>query len=158
MIFGKSRRQFHERWPQPAMDIRNFSVDELADQDIWTVADGPRDAEYFTALWMRPPASSNRLTGYFCREARNRTARGLQDDSMTFDECECLMSCHDPHSRLTALRPKQLIIDWFRHECAFYRGKCCPIARKLGGQDFDGDFSLQLLIARAIHLPHTAFS
>src|SRR5262245_7367535 len=91
--------QLDERRPQTPMHIRDFSVDQFADQNVGTVADGLSDAEYFTTFGMPPPTSANWLARNLCRETRHWAACGLKHNARAPNDCKRLTSGHCSSSR-----------------------------------------------------------
>jgi len=56
---GESRLEPGEGGPDPAVDVRDFSINQLADEDFLTGANGLNDAEDKSALRVRPPTTMN---------------------------------------------------------------------------------------------------
>jgi hypothetical protein len=46
------------------MDKRDSALDQPTHEDLVAVADRSRHREDLVTTWMRPPAASNRLSGY----------------------------------------------------------------------------------------------
>lgn len=92
--FAKSGRQFNQRRPETPMNVRDFAVDQLADQNIRAVTNGPGRSKNLLPLGVSPPTSSNRFAGDRLRKAWNRSARRLEYNAMTFHESNGLFRTH----------------------------------------------------------------
>jgi hypothetical protein len=94
LILWKPRSEFHQRWPQPAVDIRDLIVDQFADQYVGAVTNSLGHPEYLVAFRMHPPATSDRPASDLFRKARNRPSRRLEHDAVTLDKCHSLFGVH----------------------------------------------------------------
>jgi len=76
------------------MDIRNFVVNQLADQDLRTFINSLRCLKNFASFGVPPPTTPNGSACDHLREARDRTTCGLEHDSMMFHESDRFSRIH----------------------------------------------------------------
>ncbi len=93
-LFGKVWRKFDERGPNPSMNIRDFVINQLTDQDVGTFTNRTRCLKDYPPFSVSPPTASNWPSCNHLREAWDWTARGLKHDSMTFHESDCFFWTH----------------------------------------------------------------
>lgn len=93
-LFREPRSKLHERWPQPPVDVRHLSVDQLADQYVRALTDGLDHTEDLVTLRMAPPATSDWAARDRLRKARDRPSRSLKYHSVALDECQSLVWAH----------------------------------------------------------------
>jgi hypothetical protein len=72
------------------MHKRDLALDQPTHKDIVAVADRSRHREDLMTLRVRPPATSNRLSGYDFSKGRDGSARGLKHDTVLANESEGL--------------------------------------------------------------------
>ena len=94
LCFRKSRRESHESWPEPAVDVRDLAADQLAHEDVGVLRNSLREAKDLLTLGMPPPAASNRATRNRLGQTGHRPVRSLQHYAMEFDEGQALPSRH----------------------------------------------------------------
>ena len=103
LCFRKSRREPHERRPQPSMDIRHLAADQLAYEDVGMRRHSLRHAEDLMTLGVTPPAPLNGATRNRLGKTRHWPARGLKHDPVAFDEGQSLLRGHVSVSSDTCL-------------------------------------------------------
>jgi hypothetical protein len=93
-LFGKVWRKFDKSRPKPSMNIRDFVINQLADQPVGTFRNRTRCSKDYPPFSVSPPTALNWPTRNQLCEARNRTARGLKHDSNTFHQSDCFFWTH----------------------------------------------------------------
>jgi len=88
MNSSKPTRRSDKSGPQPPMDKRDLPVDQPTHEDIVAVSDGSRHREDLMTLRMRPPATSNRLSGDDVRKRWDGPSRGLKHDAVFANESQ----------------------------------------------------------------------
>jgi hypothetical protein len=94
LSLSKPRRKLDHGGPNTPMDVRDFAVNQLADQNVGTVTNGSRRSKDYPALWVPPPTTSNGFAGDRLRKAWHGTTRRLEHDSMTLHERDCFFRTH----------------------------------------------------------------
>jgi len=88
------RSEFHERRPQPPMDIRNLSLDQLTNQYVVAFSDRLGEAEDLVTLRVAPPAATNWAPYDRLGKGRDGTSSSLQHDTMPLDEGQSFLRAH----------------------------------------------------------------
>ena len=73
------------------MDKRDVALDKPTHEDRVAVANRSRHREDLVTFRMRPPATPNWLSGYDLSKRRNRSLRGVEDDTVLTNERESLV-------------------------------------------------------------------
>lgn len=94
LLLLKTGRQLDQRRPQPAVDVRDLAVHELADQDLLALTERLCHTKDFVALRVAPPATSDRAACNGFSEAWNWPARGLKHYSMPLHERQPFCRIH----------------------------------------------------------------
>src|SRR5262245_502066 len=76
------------------MNVRNFVVNQLTDQDLGTFRNSLRCLKNYPAFGVPPPTTSNGSARNRLREARDRTTCSLEHDSMMFHESDRFSRIH----------------------------------------------------------------
>lgn len=77
------------------MDVGDLAIDEAAHENIFGVADRPRELEDLVTPRARPPAPANGSARDGFRQGRHRTGRRLESDTVFTHEGSRLARCHD---------------------------------------------------------------
>src|SRR5262249_43723094 len=80
--------------PEAAMNIRDFVVYQLADQDFGAGANGLRCLKDDPAFRMSPPTTSNWRACDRLREARDWPTRRQEHDSVPLHKSDCFFRTH----------------------------------------------------------------
>jgi hypothetical protein len=76
------------------MDVCNFVVNQLADQDLGTFINSLRCLKNFPSFGVSPPTTPNGSACDRLCEARDRTTRGLEHDPVMFHESDRFSGIH----------------------------------------------------------------
>ena len=71
------------------MNISDFAVNQLADQNLGTFANGPRCSKNYAAFSVSPPTAWNRFSGNRLCEVGHWTTSGLEHYSVPLHESGC---------------------------------------------------------------------
>src|SRR5438128_849623 len=88
-LLRKAWCQLNESRPNPPMNISDFAVNQLADQNLGTFANGPRCSKNYAAFSVSPPTAWNRFSGNRLCEAGHWTTSGLEHYSVPLHESGC---------------------------------------------------------------------
>src|SRR5215471_17410573 len=81
-FFREMPCQPNKRRPQTAVDIGNFTVDQPANENIFTVPYHAGSSKNLLTVGMRPPVSVNWSFGYSLRQIWNGPLGTFQDHAM----------------------------------------------------------------------------
>jgi len=90
------------------MHVRNLAPNQLADQNVGTLANRLRSAEDLFPFRMAPPAAPDGTADNRLCEIWKRATSGLEDDSVTFNKRERFLVVHDTPTLLPPLPLVQL--------------------------------------------------
>jgi hypothetical protein len=83
----------------------DLAVNQLAHEDVRTVTDGLARPENVAAFRMTPPAPPDPAAGDGLGKTWKNAPGSLENHSVTFDERDCFLRCHDKTStRFTLYR------------------------------------------------------
>src|SRR5262249_43930393 len=95
-IAGQAFGAAHDCRPETFVHERDLAVDQAADEDLRSIADGSRQAENDARLRVRPPVAAYTLAGDCVDQRRDLAApRRFADDAVALDERERLLQGHD---------------------------------------------------------------
>jgi hypothetical protein len=96
------------------MYVRNLALNQLADEDVGTLANRLRSAEDLFPFRMAPPAAPDATADNPLCEIWTRATSGLEDDSVTFNKCERVLLVHDTSSPIAsrAANENKISCDW----------------------------------------------
>jgi len=72
LLGRETRREPNKQGPEPAMNQRDFAIDEAANEHSLGICDGLKDCEDVMALRVRPPTALDWLADDGLCEARDR--------------------------------------------------------------------------------------
>src|SRR4029079_14561052 len=85
------RRESDQRRPQPLVDIRDLSIDQLANQYLVALTDCLRDTKDLVTLRVAPPTTANRAACDRLGKTRHGSSGSLQHDPVSLDECQSFL-------------------------------------------------------------------
>jgi hypothetical protein len=75
--------------------VRNLALNQLADEDVGTLANRLRSAEDLFPFRMAPPTAPDTTADNPLCEIWKRATSGLEDDSVTFNKYERFLVVHE---------------------------------------------------------------
>src|SRR5207249_2933680 len=80
--------------PQTPMHVCNLAFYQLANEDVGTSTNRPYRTKDLFSFRMAPPTAPDGTTNNRLRQVRKRATGSLENDSVTFNKCECLLLVH----------------------------------------------------------------